>query len=53
MKNRLTMLIVAIFCFLWAIPGFDLIPGPIDDCVAAVGGAYEILKLIQSFFQKV
>ena len=50
MKNRLTLIIVAILCTLWAIPipGLDPIPLVIDDIVAAVGAATAIIKLIQS-----
>lgn len=50
MKNRLTLIIVAIFCTFWAIPipGLDPIPFLVDDIVAAVGAAAAIIKLIQS-----
>ena len=50
MKNRLTLIIVAILCTLGAIPipGLDPIPLLVDDVVAAVGAAAAIIKLIQS-----
>ena len=50
MKNRLTLILIAIFCALWAIPipGWDPIPVLVDDIVAAVGAAAAIVKLIQS-----
>ena len=53
MKNRLTLIIVAIVCVFWAIPipGLDPFPIVIDDIVAALLGAGAIIKLIQSSSQ--
>jgi len=47
MKNRLTMLIVALVCGAWVILP-DALPIVIDDIVAALIGSAAILKFIKS-----
>ena len=53
MKNRLTLILVALICAFWAIPipGLDPFPVVIDDIAAAAAAAYAIYKLIRSNFQ--
>ena len=48
MRNRLTLIFAAIFCFFWAIPGFDSMPFVIDDITAAVGFVVSVKKLFES-----
>ena len=47
MKNRVTLIIVAIVCLMWAFPGCDPFPIIIDDIGAGAVAAVSILKLIQ------